>query len=222
MTNTITRACAIEQCGREVGRHGARGWCPKHYRRWQSTGDPQGHKFVRRGASDDERLRFYLDTTDPSSCWEWQGFRDKDGYGRVSGNRASIRVASRIAYETWIGPIARGHVICHRCDNPPCCNPAHLFVGTSRDNTHDMLAKQRGNHGERHQWQRITDEQVHLIRYLSDQGMHQRPIAKYVGCSQSQVSNIVRHAQRKHDTNWQAKPEVVAWVAKNARKHKVA
>lgn len=222
MTNVTTRACAVEQCDKEVGPHGARGWCSKHYKRWKSTGDPLDTKFVRRGATDDERLRFYLDTSNPNECWEWQGFRDRDGYGKVSGKRNHPRVASRVAYEAWVAPLKPGEIVCHSCDNPPCCNPLHLFAGTASENTQDMRSKERGAHGELHHWHRLTDEQVHLIRYLAGSGMQQRPIARYIGCSQSQVSNIVRRVQRQHDTNWTPSPEVAEWVSRNSRTTKVA
>ena len=218
MSNSTTRSCSIADCQSTIGSHGARGWCPLHYKRWKSTGDPIATKFVKRGASDDERLRFYLDTANEENCWEWQGFRDGDGYGRVSGVRSAPRVASRVAYEAWVGPIPDGMIVCHRCDNPPCCNPAHLFVGTAKANTKDMQDKERGSHGELHHWHRLTDEQVHIVRYLATAGMQQRPIARYMGCSQAQVSNLVRRAQRRHDTNWTPKTELVAWVARNARK----
>jgi len=221
MSKSTITVCSLQECNRPIGPHGARGWCPTHYKRWRATGDPRITRFVTRGASDEERLLHYLDISDPSACWEWQGVRDKDGYGHVSG-AASPRISSRVAYETWVGPIPARHLICHTCDNPPCCNPAHLFSGTSKRNTQDMLAKWRGSHGEHHHWHRLTDEQVHVIRYLSEQGIQQRPIAKLIGCSQSQVSNIVRRSQRRHDTNWTPKPALIEWVAKNSRTHRLA
>ncbi len=217
MPNSTMRICTVEGCQTPIGTHGARGWCSTHYKRWRSSGDPLITKFVRRGASDEERLRFYLDTTDPDACWEWQGMRDSGGYGRVSGASAP-RVASRVAYEAWVAPLEQGAIVCHTCDNPPCCNPAHLFAGTNLDNTHDMLKKRRGTHGERHHWHRLTDEQVAIIRYLSDQGVQQRPIARMIGCSQAQVSNIVRMAQRKHDTTWKPNTSVIEWVSRNSRR----
>lgn len=217
MPDSTTPTCSAQDCDRAVGPHGARGWCPKHYKRWKANGTVDVTRFARRGATDEERLLKYLSTVDADSCWEWQGHRTRGGYGTVSGT-SSPRVASRVAYETWIGPIPDGMVICHSCDNPPCCNPAHLFVGTSRENTEDMLNKRRGIHGERHHWHRLTDEEVHTIRFLANQGFQQRPIARMIGCSQSQVSNIVRRSQRAHDTNWIPKAELIEWVSRNSRK----
>jgi len=87
--------------------------------------------------------------SDPASCWEWSGSRNADGYGylRVGSQRDGTRsrvLAHRLA---WMlahgGAIPGGLFVLHRCDNPPCCNPAHLFLGTNADNVADMLAKGR-------------------------------------------------------------------------------
>lgn len=80
----------------------------------------------------------------PDACWEWTGARGRHGYGTFY--LAPIRgpVAShRIAYGLANGAIPAGLLVLHRCDNPPCCNPAHLWVGTNNDNMLDMVAKGR-------------------------------------------------------------------------------
>ena len=76
-------------------------------------------------------------------CWEWKGARVKGGYGNrgIGGGRSAL--THRLAYEWVYGPIPAGMHVLHRCDNPPCCNPAHLFLGTERDNALDKCRKGR-------------------------------------------------------------------------------
>lgn len=82
---------------------------------------------------------------DPDECWEWQGSRSNLGYGAVAvrGTGYGPTGAHRVAYGIANGGIPDGMYVCHSCDNPPCCNPNHLFVGTHRDNMRDMDEKGR-------------------------------------------------------------------------------
>ena len=83
-----------------------------------------------------------------TACWLWQGVRLKNGYGKMSvgypkdGNVKSCFV-HRLAYEFFVGPIPAGLCVCHRCDVRHCVNPAHLFVGTQKQNMEDMVSKNR-------------------------------------------------------------------------------
>jgi len=77
-------------------------------------------------------------------CWPWTGVRDKNGYGFVQADgNAGLRRVARVLLEMQGGPLAEGEQACHHCDNPPCCNPAHLFRGTNAENHMDMVFKGR-------------------------------------------------------------------------------
>ena len=75
-------------------------------------------------------------------CWEWQGYRNPLGYGRMRKD-GKKHLAHRISYTLFVGEIPEGKMLCHKCDNPSCVNPDHLFVGTNQDNVSDCIAKGR-------------------------------------------------------------------------------
>lgn len=77
-----------------------------------------------------------------TGCWEWQGYTNKKGYGSIRINGMKQRV-HRAMYNLFYGAIPNGMLVCHRCDNPKCCNPDHLFLGTYSDNLKDCWDKNR-------------------------------------------------------------------------------
>ena len=96
-----------------------------------------------------DRLWGRVDTGgEADDCWEWTGARTALGYGRIKGDRCTVQT-HRLAYELTYGPIPDGLFVMHSCDNPPCCNPAHLAVGTNADNVHDSMRKGRARSGSR-------------------------------------------------------------------------
>ena len=94
-----------------------------------------------------DRLWAKVDRRGPEECWPWTGARRGRGYGHLgSGGRGQPSIAAhRAVFTLTHGPIPPGMVVCHTCDNRICCNPAHLWLGTQRDNLMDMIAK--GRHG---------------------------------------------------------------------------
>jgi hypothetical protein len=93
-------------------------------------------------------IRFWakVDKRGPDDCWPWTGARRRRGYGVISvgaGSNRKMVVASRLSWEMANGAIPPGMMICHKCDNPPCVNPGHLFLGTGADNARDTVRKGR-------------------------------------------------------------------------------
>lgn len=85
-------------------------------------------------------------TESANGCWEWTGHIDRDGYGLFTA--LGRMKAHRFSFLAFCGVIEPGYLVCHHCDNRRCCNPAHLYAGTNRDNIDDMLA--RGRHNNQH------------------------------------------------------------------------
>jgi hypothetical protein len=126
-----------------------------------------------------------------AGCWVWIGRRDRHGYGllRALGNR----FAHRVAYVVAVGPIPAGLSVLHRCDNPPCVNPAHLWLGTQADNLRDMVGKRRS--GSRPE--RLSDAQVAEIRSRTPRpGIRQQDLADEFGVSRRLVGMILRGERR--------------------------
>lgn len=106
----------------------------------------------------------------PSGCVEWTGRRDRQGYGYMAISRGGIErkvKAHRAAYEEMHGAIPNGACVLHSCDNPPCINPSHLFVGSRSDNHADMVSKGRQAAGTRSGRAKLTADAVAVIRSSS-------------------------------------------------------
>lgn len=132
-----------------------------------------------------------------ATCWLWQDHLDKDGYGTIS--LSSIRMkAHRLFYRCFIGDIPYGMMVCHSCDNPACVNPAHLFLGTAKDNAEDRNEKRRQYMGDDHHLAKITAIQAHEIRELRTQGLTYEAIGKRFGVTKSCIYAVCKGKTWKH------------------------
>lgn len=144
----------------------------------------------------DERLWSRAKTSGPNECWEWQGWRHPSGHGQIGRGRRGEGLAYThvVAWEVTNGPVPDGLWVLHRCDNPPCVNPRHLFLGTPADNTHDMVAKRRHSHGEAHAT-KLSDHDVQEVRRLIAGGRTHQSLADEFGVSRSMIGHIGRFSR---------------------------
>lgn len=134
-----------------------------------------------------------IETAD--GCWEFTGAHCTTGYGRIY-YEGSLQLTHRVSWFLTYGGIEEGLCVCHKCDNPPCCNPEHLFVGTHKDNETDKKSKGRTVQGERQGGSKLTEGQVKEIRLLLDQGARGYILASRFGVARTTISKI------KYNKRW--------------------
>lgn len=145
----------------------------------------------------DAEHRFWpkVDKRSPDECWPWLGATNREGgYGKlwVAGRTSG---AHRVAWALANGPIPDGLYVLHRCDNPTCVNPAHLFLGTNADNAADMTAKGRSNRGEANGRAALASYAARIICRMAVSGKwKQREIAAGFRICRPHVSAI-KHGQ---------------------------
>ena len=152
------------------------------------------------GTTPEERFWAKVDRSGgPDACWPWTGATQAKGYGRVTVDQRNDG-SHRVALSLKLGrPLGSGELACHTCDNPPCCNPRHLFAGSSVDNDRDKIAKGRSNRGERHGHAVLTDETVLAIRrrHAESCATHQA-IAGEFGLPRRLVSRVISRERWTH------------------------
>lgn len=129
------------------------------------------------------------------SCHIYVGSNFTQGYGRIKRNGKTYR-AHRVSYELHHGEIPEGMYVCHHCDNPPCVNPDHLFLGSARDNIIDMFSKGRQGeltklYGDRHHNAKLKNSDIPFIRELYESGgLSQTLIGHIYGVSNKVIQKI--------------------------------
>ena len=134
-----------------------------------------------------------------TGCWEWQATKNQDGYGRVK-RMGKLESAHRVSYELYVGDIGNKQVL-HRCDNPSCINPAHLFLGTIQDNNKDKTNKGRAKAnrmpGETHPSSKLSNEQVIQI-YEWGRTMPSKWVAEWCDVSVGLINDIRAGRRWRH------------------------
>lgn len=141
---------------------------------------------------------------DKRSCWEWSGAKKPKGYGNVRINKKYM-LAHRVAFELANGDIPEGYIVCHICDNPSCCNPNHLMLGTIKSNSADMLIKNRQKkpefaaRGSGNGNSKLNDDEVREIRKIYSSGeKNQYQIAEMFSVQQPTIGAIVNLKTWRH------------------------
>lgn len=150
-------------------------------------------------AEEIERFWSKVDKSDDTDvCWNWKACKLRDGYGQF-GIREKSYHSNRFAWEVTYGNIPEGLCVCHKCDNTSCCNPSHLFLGTKKDNSDDMIRKGRraSFQGERNGRCKVSDLQVLEIRKIYAEGkISSATIGKMFGLGRAHVWRIVNYINR--------------------------
>jgi len=138
--------------------------------------------------------RFWALVEKGPDCWLYRGHIMHKGYGLFWTGEKVVR-AHRYSWQLSFGDPGALHVL-HDCDNPPCVNPDHLFLGTEKDNADDKVSKGRQSKGESHGCARLTREKVSEIRQLRARGVKQLKVARMFGVGKATIADI------EHGRTW--------------------
>lgn len=149
-------------------------------------------KYAKAFCSDQCRFLSHVDMKeDVYECWLWKSGKNRRGYGKTNINSKNI-AAHRMSYMLFKGELPDDKLVCHTCDNPSCVKPAHLWLGTTEENTADMVEKKRSLFGEKHSKAKITVKDVIAIRELGKEGIVQEKIAQKFGLTSGYVNSIIK------------------------------
>lgn len=180
-------------CSRVCMRSNIKFWSGKNSFRW-ATASPQEQI---------ERLKeiFEKHVLRDNKCWNWKGKLHKSGYALMIYGKDHKQIgAHRVSWIIHFGEIPEGLYVCHKCDNKKCTNPEHLFLGTPKENTQDMLKKDRKNTpiGEKVFSSKLTSKQVIKIKKMLSLGVTMTKLALKYNVSLSAISDIKKEKTWKH------------------------
>ena len=153
----------------------------------------------------ESRFWSYIDVKDPNECWEYKRARNENGYGIFSIGYEIVR-AHRVAmvFARRLPRLIPSHIhVLHNCDNPPCCNPGHLFFGDIPTNNRDMWNKGRaftsfGKIGIAHHNAKLDPDKVRCIRLAAAFGISSRKLAKDYGMHYGTIDSVIAGETWKH------------------------
>jgi len=152
-----------------------------------------------RGAGLEEKLHAGYEINHETGCWDWVRSTIGGGYGVITWKRQHIH-AHRLSYELINGPIPDGLHVLHSCDNPKCCNPEHLRVGTVKENMQDMRERMRGTLGEKSSKSKLKNEDVIKILGMIEDGLSLAEIARRYSMDSQAISQIKYGKSWRHIT----------------------
>ncbi len=142
--------------------------------------------------------RFWDKVDKSGECWEWQGAMNSNGYGRPSIN-GKREYTHRLSWVLTNGEIPDGLHVLHKCDNPPCVNPDHLFLGTQAENNADKVSKGRQPKGEMLPQSVLSEEEIiEIRRRYSSGGIYQKDLAVIFDVSQPHICDIINRKKWQH------------------------
>jgi hypothetical protein len=138
-----------------------------------------------------------------NGCWEWKGGRTGDGYGAIVERKTRKQFSThRKSYEEFKGEVIKGYCVCHSCDNPLCCNPEHLFLGTPGDNTRDSVKKGRARclrqNGSKNPMAKLNEDLVKEIKRLFSDGWMTRDVESLLNIHHKRLEDIKYNKRWRH------------------------
>ena len=188
----VDKVCSVDGCDK---RSGKAGMCGMHRQRVSRHGDPSIVLPRRVGRSTPEKFWARLNVLGPTECWEFVGSKDSWGYGQLT-YQGKLWKANRLAFFLTHGRLPEPMAL-HHCDNPPCCNPSHLYEGDGSQNMRDMYARGRGNRptGDAHYMARdkpLPEQAAEIAAAYRAGGRLMRDIAVDFGVSTDTVRRIAK------------------------------
>ena len=191
------KGCAFDGCNKLAA---TAGYCVGHYRQHHVGEQLRPLQLQYHGLSEYERFFMRVEKKNPNECWNWSGSRtNSKWHGQWRNSAGNIELAHRAAWRLMRCDIPREMFVLHRCDNPICVNPSHLFLGTQSENLKDMWAKGRGrpmpSHGEKHGMSKLTAKSVLEIR---ESNLSAKEIASKFGVGTTTIYDIRKRKIWKH------------------------